>query len=452
MEEGALDYVELILEDNAAGLRLNVAKCQELSLEDVARNGLRALGTCVGSSDARAAFLAEKVEEQLPALVRLKDLPGQEALLLLRQCISSNLRHLQRSLRTDDLVDPWGQIDLAILASFHHLRASPRRLDSDAELTTLPARLGGMGLFSHAEVAPHARAAMAESADILLKEAFTYFIPDAHAEDGDNGDKDDAEPRSQRERCQGAFVERREILLGSLPALSRPAVLDNSAPLARRWMAVIPFSTPLRLTSNEISAGLHIRTLCPGLDNNCTHCAAPNVTGHDDVCPARPRWRVARHEVVKKLLATHLKSIEHTRVTLEVFAPGTQLRTDVQLAGPGSFGTPVSEYDVTVVSAAAFAGRDPVPLAASADVPSAFLPSPFTSDDCPRTAAASLSLLYHLNFTEAEKRAKYDAITASPFHPLVISTGGTLSPSTIPIFAHWAGLMPSYTLFTGHAI
>jgi len=447
-QPGALGTAEASLANNSAGLDLNVAKCKEVALEDVAREGLKVLGTCVGSSDARAAFLAAKVEEQMPVLARLRELEGQESLLLLRQCISSNLRHLQRSLRTDDLVDPWTRIDNALLASFHHLRSSPRRLDTDAAIISLPARLGGMGLFSHAEVAPHARAAMAESADTLLKEAFAYFLPDAEVEDSDAEDEEEPELRSQHVRCEKAFVVRREELLESLPVTLRPVILDNGSPLARRWMAVIPFSAQLRLSTNEVAAGLHIRTLCPGKDDNCAHCAAANVTGHDDVCPARPRWRVARHEVVKRLLETHLKTIEHTRVTLEPFAPGTQLRTDVQLAGPGSFGSPVSEYDVTVVSAATFAGREPVAWDGDTKIPTSFLPEPFTPDNCPVTAAASMSLLHQLNFTEAEKHAKYDAIVRTPFHPLVISTGGTLSPSTIPIFSHWSGLMPNYSLFT----
>lgn len=42
---------------------------------------------------------------------KLKDLPRQHALLLLRFCIQQNLRHLQRSLRFDDLVDLWERLD-----------------------------------------------------------------------------------------------------------------------------------------------------------------------------------------------------------------------------------------------------------------------------------------------------------------------------------------------------
>lgn len=446
VQEGALHLAQEALEGNPAGLSLNMRKCKEVPLREVERDGLACLGTCVGSAAARLAFLEAKVEEQIPVLQRIKDLPGQEAFLLLRMCVSNNLRHLQRSLRTDDLPGAWSRLDSAFLAAFHHLRASPRRLGTDAGLLTLPARLGGVGIFSHAEVAPHARAAMAETADRLLRDAFAAFGVD-EVEGSEDG-VDPPEPVSQRMRCQSAFVTRREALLAALPESSRPIVIDNSSPLACQWMSTIPFSVQLRVETSHVAFGLMTRTLCPGQEDNCHHCAAPNIPGHDDVCTIRPRWRVAKHEVAKKLLATHLKGINDTEITLEVFVPGSELRTDLRLTGPGSFGSPVSEYDLTIVSASTLAGREPAPFAPGAKVPSAFLPAPFKPEDCPATSAASLSLLHQLNFTEAEKRAKYAQVTASPFHPIVISTGGTLSPSTIPIFAHWAGLMPTYSNFS----
>lgn len=443
VEPGTLNRVDALLNGNDAGLKLNMRKCSESSLAAVAQDGMKVLGTCVGPSDARATFLAQQVDKQLPTLARLADLPGQEALLLLRQCLSANLRHLQRSLKTDDLDDPWLKLDEAILERFLFIRSSPRRLQSDAGLVTLPARLGGMGLLSHSEVAPHARAAMAESADALLKTALAYFETD-----NETDDEDAPQPTSQRARCQTAFLARRESLLASLPASSHAAVLDNASPLARRWLSAIPFAPTLRLSSSEVAAGLHIRTLCPGQGEHCSHCSLPNVTGHDDVCSARPFWRIARHERVKALLAQHLKAVQHTQVDLEPFVPGSHHRTDLRVTGPGSFGGPVSEYDITVVSAATLAGRSPVPFSSSSLLPSSFLPSPLTPDDAPATTVASSSLLYQLTFTENEKRSKYQGRTSSPFYPVVISTGGTLSPSTIALFDHWRGLMPSYSLFS----
>ena len=446
VEPGALDSVAAFLDGNDAGLALNLAKCAETPLGVVAQDGLEVLGTCIGPPDVRAAFLARQVDAQLPALARLADLPGQEALLLLRHCLSANLRHLQRSLRTDDLPDAWAQLDEALLDRFLAIRSSPRRLVSDAGLVSLPARLGGMGLLSHAEVAPLARAAMAEAADVQLKPVLAASHPAGEPVDDD--DEEAPQPTSQRNRCQAAFLARRESLLASLPESNRAAVLDNASPIARRWLSAIPFAANLRLSSSEVAAGLSIRTLCPGQDDHCSHCSLPNVHGHDDVCSARPQWRVARHEHVKALLAQHLGAVPRTRVQLEPFVPGSHQRTDLRLTGPASFGGPISEYDVSVVSAATLAGRSPVALAQQPALPSSLLPAGLSPDSAPHTAVASSSLLHHLTITENEKRSKYDGRTSSPFHPVVISTGGTLSPSTVSLFAYWRGLMPRYGLFS----
>ena len=51
----------------------------------------------------RERFLEAKIAAEEALLAKLVDLPHQHALLVLRQCLQQNLRHLQRSLRSDDL-------------------------------------------------------------------------------------------------------------------------------------------------------------------------------------------------------------------------------------------------------------------------------------------------------------------------------------------------------------
>jgi hypothetical protein len=434
-DPGALVLAARHLEDNAALLTLNRRKCTEVSLFSIKQGGLEVLGTCVGSATARSAFLQRQVDSQLSVLSRLVDLPAQEALLLLRTCLQANLRHLQRSLKTDDLVDPWVALDDALLARVLAIRSSPRRLSSDAGLVSLPARMGGLGVLSHQEVAPLARAAMAESADILLAVAF------AHLDSSLEAPEESAPPLSQRARCQVVFEARREVLLASLDPALRPSVLDNASPVARRWMSAIPFGPNLRISPSEVAAGLHVRTLCPGQDDNCAHCGLDNAFGHDDVCTARPLWRIARHEQVKKLLAHHLSSIEDTSVRLEPFVPGTHLRTDLMITGPGSHNGPVSELDIAVVSAGTLAGR-------STPLPSSSLPFVSSSSLGPLAAAASAALLHSLHETEDAKRTKYQGRTSSPFFPFVVSSAGTLSPSSLPLLNQWKDQMPHFSLFT----
>jgi hypothetical protein len=447
-QPGALDLAAAFFEDNtAASLSLNLRKCAELSLAFIRQDGLRVLGTCIGSPAARSAFLQQQVDAQLPALDRLADLPAQDALLLLRFCLQANLRHLQRSLKTDDLLDPWQQIDDALLSRLLSIRCSPRRLATDVDLVTLPARMGGLGLLSHSEIAPLARAAMADSADALLKLAF------AHLDQSTEVIEEEATPLSQRARCQVVFEARREALLDSIPAALHPAILDNSSPIARRWLSAIPFGPNLRLSPTEVAAGLHVRTLCPGKDDHCAHCGLDNTFGHDDICSARPLWRIARHEQVKRLLSHHLSSVDNTTIRLEPFVPGTHLRTDLMITGPASYNGPVCELDIAITSAATLAGRSLLPSSFAPSSSSA-VPSPpsfsfvASSSLGPLAAAASGLLLHSLQQTENDKRTKYLGKSSSPFFPFVLSSAGTLSPSSLPLLNQWKSQMLHFSLFT----
>lgn len=67
------------------------------------------LGTMVGQKKAREGFLKYKVENEARKIARLKDLPHQHALLLLGFCVQQNLRHLQRSVKSDNLKELLGE-------------------------------------------------------------------------------------------------------------------------------------------------------------------------------------------------------------------------------------------------------------------------------------------------------------------------------------------------------
>jgi hypothetical protein len=81
------------------GLILNSRKCQHTPVSDLldSDTGLRFMGSCIWNGPARSAFLSEKIESLRPALHRLKQLPHQIGLSLLRQCFATQLRHLLRS-------------------------------------------------------------------------------------------------------------------------------------------------------------------------------------------------------------------------------------------------------------------------------------------------------------------------------------------------------------------
>ena len=91
----------------------------------MAENGFELLRTMVGAKPARVAFLRGQVVKQREKIKALAPLNHQTALLLLRQCVSADLRHLQRSLRTDDMKEEWDPLDLALWDEVKRIRGRP---------------------------------------------------------------------------------------------------------------------------------------------------------------------------------------------------------------------------------------------------------------------------------------------------------------------------------------
>ena len=137
---GALQDAKTVIKGWSSTIRLNPTKCRTISLADIKENGFEMLGTLVGSRDARAAFLRSAIDTEKKKIATLPPLQHQSALLLLRKCLSADLRHLQRALQTDDMADKWEAIDLAIWVEIKHIQGQPE-LDGIEGLRTT--RLGG---------------------------------------------------------------------------------------------------------------------------------------------------------------------------------------------------------------------------------------------------------------------------------------------------------------------
>ena len=155
------------------GLRLNVNKSRTYSRDEIATGGIPVLGTVVGGLPGRTEFalsVATALEDAIERLCRA-ELGVQDAWLLLAQCIQLRTRHLQRQLHGDDIPWLWERLDSAIQAGFMHLRGDPRQpIDElSRHIATLPTRMGGLGLLSHAECRQAARTAMIDHADKLLR-------------------------------------------------------------------------------------------------------------------------------------------------------------------------------------------------------------------------------------------------------------------------------------------
>ena len=103
------------------------------------------LGSHIGPRESREAFPAKKIDKQLAKLARLEasPLPYQHRLLLLRQCLQQDLRHL-RSLNTTDLAHQWDRLDKEHERQISLLCPHPADKNSPASnLLKLPLRHGG---------------------------------------------------------------------------------------------------------------------------------------------------------------------------------------------------------------------------------------------------------------------------------------------------------------------
>lgn len=192
-DDMAFEEVQDFFDGRGSSLRLNVNKSKSYALDDIRDEGIEVLGTAVGSTAFRSNFLRDKIKAQVEVARKLGDLKAQHALLLLRFCLQQDLRHLQRTLKTDDLLGCWTDLDAALLDSSSLLRSSPRRLDTDSDLVTLPARLGGLGIFSHSECAPLTYKAGSEAANVALAPVLLLEVDEEQA------------PVTQRQRCEKVF-------------------------------------------------------------------------------------------------------------------------------------------------------------------------------------------------------------------------------------------------------
>lgn len=410
---------------NGSKLKLNLAKSSIKSLADVKLTGVKMLGTFVGPRDGRARFLKGKINELEEKVQKLGDLPSQHALLLLRQCMQQDLRHLQRSLRSDDLGDLWAELDMVIWDAAARIRAAQgtRDFEKDKVIFKLPARMGGLGLLSHQDCAPLAFATASESSDLLLTPLLGP--PPSAPLLSDNDDPDSIVP--QRTRCAAMFATERDRFFASLDQTSRQTMLESSTTLGRRWLNVIPFSVRHRLSNFEVSAALHIRSLRTGNHTACQRCGELNVLGHDEICGARDAWRVARHEQVKRVLTEALGRLPGVQATMEPFIGRTYRRNDIKVTGSRESGISSCEYDITVISLATQQAR-------STSLPLLEGVSPLE-----HTAAV---VDKHLDSVAERKRRRLPEGVTVPFYPIVFSLGGRMDAGTDKEMRQWKAAMP----------
>ena len=407
-KEDVMDEVDEFFRNTTVGLKLNRSKCSVWKVDDVKASGCSMLGSFVGSKEKRVDFLREKIDKVVSKLNLLQGLRSQHALLLLTRCIQMELRHLQRGLRTDDILEEWSALDTALIRQVQLLRGSPREQLLDEWIISLPARFGGLGISMHKQIAPLAYSAMEDFTQGMLRPIFdTVYEP---------SDDNEVQPEMQRQRVAKLYEEQYKKH-ADLTRDQQNILLDSQSKFGKSWLTTIPYNKSLALSNAEISVALHYRTLCPGQAEYCLACGLRNSLGHDDLCQSRPNLRRARHEHIKRLLLKHLQSVPNNSITSEPTTKNSHRRTDFRIGGSCSMVGGASEYDLTII-------------APTADYKG-------SRGEIQRYTTAEGRYKKELVFYEHEKELKYRGITHTPFYPLVFSAGGTLTDKSKELFLHW---------------
>ena len=411
-------------------LQLNSEKTSTITLADAKSDGIEILGSCLGSSTVRKRFLEEKVEKLEAKMSRLAGLPRQHSLLLLRQCLQQELRHLQRCLPSDDLSDVWRRLDRAVWDTANDLRGARAEeiTESQAKITdilySLPVRMGGLGLLSYETCAPLAHSAAQDAADLLIEPLLgpgplPLELAVAH---------DPTSIIRQRERCNKAFEATRKELLSNLTDQQIKTILESSTGLGKKWLSIVPFHASLRLSDFEVSAGLHVKTLLPRPGGVCPECGTRTLeVGHAEVCVHRQRWNTARHEQVKRAIASALSKIQGVAIVVEPLIGGTARRNDIRVTGNPTSGVARHEYDVTVVS---LSTRDSVETR---------IPPNLSPDDPAERCYVLIAKFLDSKANDKIRRLPRNGV---PFTPLVFTVGGMMDKGTVDVMKLWQDIMP----------
>ena len=171
---------------------------------------------------------------------------------------------------------------------------------------------------------------------------------------------------------------------------------------------------------------LHTRTLVPGpREGTCVGCGQTAGRSHDLTCRKRGAMRTARHEIVKKCLAT-ASMATGAQIRLEPFfiQPYSGRRADIKVTGPAAPNGSRAALDVSIVAVASNGSQ-----AAAVAIP---------QDNSGHTSIATLARLRVSAALEARFQQKIaDASSenfGSEFVPIVLSSAGTTHPKLELLF------------------
>jgi hypothetical protein len=317
-----------------SGLVLNEQKTGHDSMTQINTRGIKVLGSFSGPLHARRTFLEAKIEKAAAGLEALKYLPShQHALIVLKLSMATNLRHLLRSMDTEDMLDLWEKHDENIRRQIRWLRGSPNREGTwDKEIFALPVRFGGVGAANHGMIQKEARAASSEAA----RQTYEKLADLAEATPDEATDirhQHQRRPVPQKIRCESLYQALADKLALSLEPQDQLQFVDNMGQFAGSWMHGIPGANKYHTFSNDtVETALLSRSLITSFQaEHCPQCSHVARAGHEEVCQHGKDNKAIRHTMVLKAIESTLKHDGHTVHHEQRFSTSTSARSDFRL-------------------------------------------------------------------------------------------------------------------------
>ena len=445
------------------GFQLNANKTTVHSLREIRQDptGLKVLGSVVGNTEARRQFLRDKIDDLRPTLMRLRQLPKQQALVLLRQVYAPQLRHLLRTMDLSDLQDDLLVLDNLLFDTMDFLRGAPdptqqQRPHVVETIYSLPLSMGGCGLLSYTKT----RHAAWEASQLSARQVLAHMWPHpAPPEQQDHPDQH-VDPPKQSTLCRQIYQQELTSLLEGLSDDQRVAFLDNSGKAGTAWLHALPWTNGYRsLTDSQVAGALNIRTLQADLYGRalCDRCGLPNGPLHFEVCTAISRPQHQRHNHVRDILVKAIKKADRIVEIEPPIRPGTLRRADIRVgtAGRGQAMDPAYGLIDLKIKAPLTAHSAAPRAAAAANAPLDHghheqEHEQEQEQDEPVAGEALLrsirkrgwaQLTASLDFAAKNAHAIYANLNpVQPVVPLVMSSGGTLHPEALRLIKE---LIPS---------
>ena len=382
--------------EGVTGLVLRPEKTKRCTPRTFKRSGCEVLGSHVGGGTEK--FLRDKFTELEAQVLKLREVALQDGYLVMTKCLRPKLNHLLRTVKAPASL--WSKADRIFLDYVRDLTSQVGKPLGAVQktVTSLPQRLGGLGISLPSVVAP---------------ECFAASVAECSESPGP----------SQRQRLDALWKSLGEKLHEALPAASRKVLRDGSSRLGRKWLHTFPSERYLTFRDEEFSAAIGERLLFK--QTRCRMCNKMVDFDHAQHCKAIQiqRLRTIRHHVVKHHMAKAFQSTG-AAVVVEKKANNNEARAADLLVTGGCVGGSRA-LDITFCSA--------------------------TGPRACRSSTTQIRPVLQQRFDDKMKQ-NVNLDYGGRFLPVVLSSGGTLHEATEHLFQEMFEQAPRVTDFMMYSL